>query len=434
MLLELAILKNFDAGTYKAGVQLAGSLTAYFDDVPVSRAIPTSALVTGNRVILAIPGDNPKDACVMASWPGGSPAGGGGMEVHGNEYHDPDFAEAYHTHSQLHDGQHAITSAPDHTSSATGGKMLKADANGLPVNATNTDTEVSDAVNKKHTQLCEAADFTKLDAIEAGADVTANHAPQAHKTSHHDGGSDEMSLAGLDGEPSTLTTHKNATTGVHGVGAGTIAKVADIATDSNLSSAAQDAISKKHTQNTDKIIKDADGDTQIQVEESADEDKIRLDVKGVEAFLLDDAGVLTLAKQSGCRAYLSANQLIASGAWTKVNINALTYDVQTEFNTSTYKFTAKTAGTYLVIHQVALFKATYLASGTACVAGIRKNGAQVAESDLVLGGAFNPCWQCTALLQLAVNDYIEGYIYHNDGSGGIYAWGTYDVLFVAKLA
>ena len=89
MILELAVLKNFDAGTYKAGVQLAGSLTTYFDDVPVSRAIPTSALVVGNRVILAMPGDNPKDACVIATWPGGS---AGGAEVHGNEYHDPDFA------------------------------------------------------------------------------------------------------------------------------------------------------------------------------------------------------------------------------------------------------------------------------------------------------------------------------------------------------
>jgi hypothetical protein len=90
MLLELAILKNFNSGTYKAGVQLAGSLTTYFEDVPVSQAIPTSAMVIGNRVILAMPGDNPKDACVIATWPGGSP---GGAEVHGNEYHDPDFEE-----------------------------------------------------------------------------------------------------------------------------------------------------------------------------------------------------------------------------------------------------------------------------------------------------------------------------------------------------
>lgn len=48
-----------------------------------------------------------------------------------------------------------------------------------------------------------------------------------------------------------VTAHKDLTTGVHGVGAGTIAKVSDIATDSNLSSNAQDAVTKRHLQNTD---------------------------------------------------------------------------------------------------------------------------------------------------------------------------------------
>lgn len=53
--------------------------------------------------------------------------------------------------SASHPQQHAITSTADHTSAATSGKVLKADANGLPVNATNTDAEVADAVTKKHT-------------------------------------------------------------------------------------------------------------------------------------------------------------------------------------------------------------------------------------------------------------------------------------------
>jgi len=77
-MLEIGILKNFDSGTYKAGVQLAGSLTTYFDDISVAKNIPSSALVIGNYVILAIPGGNPKDACVIATWPQGSPGGGAG--------------------------------------------------------------------------------------------------------------------------------------------------------------------------------------------------------------------------------------------------------------------------------------------------------------------------------------------------------------------
>jgi len=72
-MLEVAILKNFDSGTYKAGVQLAGSLTTYFDNVNVAKNIPSAAMVVGNYVIVAIPGGNPRDAVVIATWPGGSP-------------------------------------------------------------------------------------------------------------------------------------------------------------------------------------------------------------------------------------------------------------------------------------------------------------------------------------------------------------------------
>lgn len=77
-MIEVGILKNFDSGTYKAGIQLAGSLTTYFDGVSVARNIPSSAMAIGNYVILAIPGGNPKDACVIATWHQGSPGGGAG--------------------------------------------------------------------------------------------------------------------------------------------------------------------------------------------------------------------------------------------------------------------------------------------------------------------------------------------------------------------
>jgi len=165
-------------------------------------------------------------------WLGG---GGGGMADHGNEYHTPDFAEASHTHAQLHtqgtdtalgalgtknppidadkaifrdsadsdnlktstwsqikaflktyfdtlyatlahthaqlhDRLHAITSTSDHSSSATSGTILKADANGLPVNATNTDADVADAVTKKHTNTL---DHARQHGIATTADHTS---------------------------------------------------------------------------------------------------------------------------------------------------------------------------------------------------------------------------------------------------------------------
>jgi len=65
-MLEIGILKNFDSGTYKATVQLSGSLTTYFDDASVARNIASDEMIAGRRVILAVPDGNPKDAAVIA--------------------------------------------------------------------------------------------------------------------------------------------------------------------------------------------------------------------------------------------------------------------------------------------------------------------------------------------------------------------------------
>jgi len=65
-MLEIGVLKNFDGGTYKAGVQLAGSLTTYFDNLKVARNIPSAEMIIGRQVLVAIPQGNPKDAVVIA--------------------------------------------------------------------------------------------------------------------------------------------------------------------------------------------------------------------------------------------------------------------------------------------------------------------------------------------------------------------------------
>jgi len=64
------------------------------------------------------------------------------------ETYDQTNADLTAAVSGSHAKSHAITSTLDHTSAATSGKMLKADANGLPVDATNTDTEVASAVSR----------------------------------------------------------------------------------------------------------------------------------------------------------------------------------------------------------------------------------------------------------------------------------------------
>ncbi len=55
-----------------------------------------------------------------------------------------------------------------------------------------------------------AAQITKLDGIDAGADVTSANPPQAHAASHENGGSDEVgvgALSGLLADPQTPLSH-----------------------------------------------------------------------------------------------------------------------------------------------------------------------------------------------------------------------------------
>jgi len=81
-------------------------------------------------------------------------------------------ATSLHSHANDHARQHSITSTSDHTSTATSGQMLQADANGLPVNATNTDAQVSAAVTASHAAVT-VADTTSIDLSLTGQQISA---------------------------------------------------------------------------------------------------------------------------------------------------------------------------------------------------------------------------------------------------------------------
>ena len=63
-MISVGILKTWDNVNYKAGVQLAGSVTTYFDNLSVARNIASADMIIGRHVVVAIP--NPKDAVVIA--------------------------------------------------------------------------------------------------------------------------------------------------------------------------------------------------------------------------------------------------------------------------------------------------------------------------------------------------------------------------------
>lgn len=82
------------------------------------------------------------------------------------------------------------------------------------------------------------------------------------------------------------------------------------------------------------VFADADKDTKIQVEESPDEDKIRMDVAGNQAFLLSDIGVLTLERNSAfaARGYTAVTQNIAHLTWVRLLFDTEDFDVRSEYD------------------------------------------------------------------------------------------------------
>ncbi len=67
MRLVKGTLQGFDAGSYTATVQPAGSYKAYLADIAVARNIPAVEMLVGRKVALVFfDGHNPGEAVVVA--------------------------------------------------------------------------------------------------------------------------------------------------------------------------------------------------------------------------------------------------------------------------------------------------------------------------------------------------------------------------------
>jgi hypothetical protein len=68
-MIKKAILKSFDADSYTATIQVAGSLSSWLAGVPVSRAIPLAEMVSGRAcALLLLDPSNPQDSVIVAVW------------------------------------------------------------------------------------------------------------------------------------------------------------------------------------------------------------------------------------------------------------------------------------------------------------------------------------------------------------------------------
>jgi hypothetical protein len=112
------------------------------------------------------------------------------------------------------------------------------------------------------------------------------------------------------------------------------------------------------------------------------------------------------------RAYPASDQDIPSGSWTKVVLGSESYDPGSHFADS--KYTVAKEGIYLITAIVCFNE--NLSDTKAVWSGIYKNGALYQFTSLNLGAAGKPSVSLTLIEELEVDDYIELYIQHNNGT------------------
>ncbi len=61
------VIKGFDSGSYRATVQVAGSLSVWLEGIPVARNISSAEMVVGRHCALIFFDEaNPQDAVLVA--------------------------------------------------------------------------------------------------------------------------------------------------------------------------------------------------------------------------------------------------------------------------------------------------------------------------------------------------------------------------------
>ena len=141
-------------------------------------------------------------------------------------------------------------------------------------------------------------------------------------------------------------------------------------------------------------------------------------------FFADGTGSLTL-QQNGVTintitsapafsAYLSTNQTPTNATYTKVQINTVTFDTASCFNTSTYRYTPNVAGYYQI---QAACRISGSSSASTDVWAIYKNGSNFAELNIAGSPSLYDSRVVSSLISMnGTTDYVEFYCYIN-GTG-----------------
>lgn len=142
----------------------------------------------------------------------------------------------------------------------------------------------------------------------------------------------------------------------------------------------------------------------------------------VQYLKMDHEGIFGVPYQSRARAYFASGTLAHNATPSVIPFDTENWDIQGEFNTSTYRFTATRAGLY---HATAKIAVDFTGVNGTLGLYFYKNGTVVTgHAQTIMAGASYESLQLSDDIYLAVGDYVDvRALQLNSGSGTLNFYG-----------
>ena len=166
-------------------------------------------------------------------------------------------------------------------------------------------------------------------------------------------------------------------------------------------------------------IQDADGNNIINESGNTITIGASGDTTNIIGTLQNDGAAVGGDNTPSFKAHLASNQVISNNSFTKAALATEVWDTDSAWDTSNYRFTVPSGegGKYVF---TARFLFYYLANEDRFEARFYKNGSSLGGSTFRETGSTSSAAQqvdnsSTIVVNLSAGDYIEFYVYHNEG-------------------
>ena len=130
-----------------------------------------------------------------------------------------------------------------------------------------------------------------------------------------------------------------------------------------------------------------------------------------------DNGISSGVNTPSFLAYASSNTSVANNSMTKLTLDDLQFDTNSAWDTTNYRFTVPTghAGKYFFRGSGRI---NTLGNGKVFALEFKKNGTSILQGKIIqtMGVQENIAHGITTIQDMAEGDYIEIFIYHNNGT------------------